>query len=100
MNLFKETITNFLHSFNNFPIGMSGKKITACFVVIFCFCAPIVTWTYWAYKHNDWSLLSGVLAVSASLIAGLFGINVLDKLKNPTETKDPNIQPPATPPTP
>jgi len=82
LQFIKERIKDWLNSYNNANIGFSGKKLSAFVIVIFCFCSPVITWTYWAYKHNDWSLLTGVLVVVSSIIATLFGINVYDKLKN------------------
>lgn len=86
----KELFNNIVGSFNNGPDGASGKKLTALFSTIFCFVAPIVTWTIWAFTHNDWSLLTGILAIVTSFICLLFGINVYEKTKSTNDNKDSN----------
>lgn len=82
MNLFKYI----KGSLDNSNTGASGKKLTALFATVFCFVTPIVSWTYWAYTHNDWNLLTGVLVIVVSFISALFGINVIDKFKNKDNT--------------
>ena len=77
-----ELWNSLLGSFNNAPDGASGKKLTALVSTIFCFVTPVLTWTYWAFKHNDFSLLTTVLTIGSSFILLLFGINSYDKLKN------------------
>ena len=73
---------SFLGSLNNGNDGASGKKMTALFATVFCFCTPILTWTYWAYKHNDWNLLTGILVIVSSLITAMFVTNEVGKKMN------------------
>ena len=84
----KDILTNILNSFNNLSIGYSGKKLTAFLITIVCLCTPTITWCVWAYNHNDWSMLIGILSIFSGLIGGLFAINVADKFKNPTDKGD------------
>ena len=74
MNLF-----NYIKSsLDNNSAGASGKKLTALAVTI-----------AYIYSHRfvDHNNIVMVLGVDAGLICGLFGINVVDKMKNnnPTE---------------
>lgn len=87
-NIILTTLKDFFHSFNNFPIGMSGKKLTVAAITVTSFCLPIVLWAIWAYKHNDWQLLTGILVIVSSLITALFSANIVDKFKNPTSIED------------
>ena len=82
-----DKITNFFNSFNNSNLGYSGKKLTILVAMLLCFTFPIVTWCYWANKHNDWSLLTGILTIVAGLITALFGVNLYDKFKNGNSDK-------------
>jgi F0F1-type ATP synthase membrane subunit a len=86
-------ISNIVRSLSNDKTGFSGKKLTALVATVFCFVIPIDTWTYWAYKHNDFSLLTALVVSIGTFILALFGINVVDKYKNKetandTETKE------------
>lgn len=87
-----EIFKGLLGSFNNSPDGASGKKLTAFFSTLICFITPIVLWTYWAFTHNDWSLLTTILAIVSSFITLLFGINELGKTKD-KNTNDNNQNP-------
>ncbi|MBC7523506.1 MAG: hypothetical protein H7239_03605 [Flavobacterium sp.] len=78
----KQFFKNIIGSFNNSPDGSSGKKLTALFSMIFCFVVPIVTWTVWAYQHNDFSLLTAVLVIASSLITAMFVTNEVGKKIN------------------
>lgn len=84
----KKLFMDWYNSFNNAATGWSRKKITAFQCTITGFCIPVVLWAIWAYKHSDWALLTPVLGISTAFISVLFGINVVDKVKNPTETTD------------
>lgn len=86
----KELFNNIVGSFNNSPDGASGKKLSALFAMIFCFVSPIVTWTYWAFKHNDFSYLTTILTIVSSFICLLFGINVYANMKNNDTTQNNN----------
>lgn len=65
---------NFIKSsLDNDTVGASAKKLTAL----------AVTLAYlYAHRFVDATNLVMVLTVDAGLICGLFGINVVDKLKN------------------
>ncbi len=81
----KEVLKKIVGSWDNSPDGASGKKITAMVSTVFCFVFPIVTWTIWAYFHNDWSLLTGILVVVSSLITAMFVTNEVGKKMNGKE---------------
>ena len=85
----KELFNNIVGSLNNSPDGASGKKLTALFAMVFCFVTPILTWTYWAYKHNDWNLLTGVLVIVSSLITAMFVTNEVGKKINNATNLEP-----------
>lgn len=74
MNLF-----NYIKSsLDNNSAGASGKKLTSL----------VITIAYlYSHRYVDHENLVMVLTVDAGLICGLFGINVVDKMKNnnPTE---------------
>ena len=72
----------FLGSFNNEPVGWSGKKLTA-FAITICCVAAHIKWM----ALKDFTQLTTVLTIDYAFIATLFGINVVDKMKNPSETK-------------
>ncbi len=78
MNLWNKIIG----SLDNSETGASGKKITALVTTVFCVVFPTVMWTLWAYKHNDWSLLTGLIVIFTGFITSLFVVNTIDKLKN------------------
>jgi Na+(H+)/acetate symporter ActP len=75
-------LTLWVDGFTNSSVGMSGKKLTACAVTLTAICFPVVLWSIWAYKHNDWSLLIGVLTIIVAFVSGLFAINTWDKKAN------------------
>lgn len=60
-------------SLDNSSDGASGKKITAFIITI--------TYVY-SHRYVTTDILTGVLVVDAGLISALFGLNVIDKLKN------------------
>ena len=66
-------MNNFINSLKNNADGFSGKKLTALAVT----CAYL-----YAHRFVDATNVVMVLTVDAGLICGLFGINVVDKLKN------------------
>ena len=83
-----DKITNLFNSFSNSNIGYSGKKLSAFDLVIFCITIPMLVYTYWAYKKNDWSLLPSLLTIISGLVATLWGVNVWDKNKNGSPNAD------------
>jgi hypothetical protein len=83
-------------SADNKPGGASSKKLSAFWTLVVLVTVPVLTWTLWAYKHNDWSLLISVLTILSLSIATYLGINSNEKIKgkaNSTEkeNKDENI---------
>ena len=64
-----------LASFDNVNAGASGKKLTA-FAVTAAYC--------YSHRYCDATNIGTVLTIDAGFISVLFGINVVDKLKNPT----------------
>jgi len=66
----------FVKSGDNSKSGASGKKLSAALIVM--------TYCY-SHRFCDTSNIATVLGVDAVLIMGLFGINVIDKKKNPIE---------------
>ena len=74
----KEKLFQFLEyllsSLDNVNKGASGKKLTALAITMaYCY----------SHRFVDPNNLAIILGVDGSLILGLFGINVLDKSKNP-----------------
>lgn len=79
-------------SADNKPGGASSKKLSAFWTLVILVSPPVLTWTVWAYKHDDWSLLISVLGVLILSIATYLGINSNEKIKgkadnSETETK-------------
>ena len=66
-------------SFSNDNDGFSAKKLTA-FILTATFC--------YSHKFVNEVNLIGVLTVDAGLITLLFGVNVIDKYKNPETDKN------------
>jgi len=75
----KQIVTDLYNSFSNGSDGFSAKKLTA-FILTMTYC--------YAHRFVDETNLIGVLGVDAGLIAVLFGVNVIDKMKNPTENNN------------
>lgn len=75
----RRLIQNLLDSFSNNKEGWSGKKLTA-FAITMAYC--------YSHRYCDAGNLAIVLGVDAGFIAVLFGINVVDKNKNPMEEKE------------
>lgn len=68
-------------SADNKPGGASSKKLSAAWTLIVLISPPILTWTVWAYKNNDWSLLPIVLPILLGSVITYFGINSNEKIK-------------------
>ena len=83
---FVDLIKGWLGSLSNDTSGFSAKKMTALFATITGICSPMITYTYWAYIHNDWSLFPVLLGIITAFVAGLFAANIVDKMKNPTDS--------------
>jgi hypothetical protein len=69
-------VTKIYDSFGNDSAGFSAKKLTA-FAIVAVYC--------YSHRFVDSNNLMGVLGVDAGLITLLFGVNVIDKYKNPVE---------------
>jgi len=72
-------VTDLYNSFSNGSDGFSAKKLTA-FILTATYC--------YVHRFVDQTNLIGVLTVDAGLITLLFGVNVIDKYKNPTDTEN------------
>lgn len=75
-----ELKTGLLGSFTNAAGGFSSKKLTALAITI-CVIVAHVKW----FNEKDFTQLTTVLTIDYSFIALLFGINVVDKFKNPNK---------------
>lgn len=89
----KENFIDWLKgSADNKPGGASSKKLSAAWTLVVLITVPVLTWTYWAYRHNDWSLLISVISILVLSVMTYFGINSNEKLKGkantPTEIKE------------
>jgi len=84
MNKIKEIINGVIGSFSNDTTGYSGKKLTALAITT-CVIAAHVKWL----SIGNLTQLEAVLTIDYGFIAVLFGINVVDKVKNPMEQHSP-----------
>ena len=78
--LLSELKQGLLGSLSNDTTGFSAKKLTG-FVVTICIVVAHIKWL----AMKDFSQLTTVLTIDYTFIATLFGINVVDKMKNPTD---------------
>ena len=69
-----------LGSFSNDAKGFSGKKMV---IFVICICVVLAHVKWLALK--DFTQLTTVLTIDYTFICTLFGINVVDKVKNPTK---------------
>jgi membrane protein YdbS with pleckstrin-like domain len=87
-----QLVKKILGSLDNGENGASGKKMTALVVTMTCIVFPMVTYTVWAYTHNDWSLLTGLIVALIGFVTGLFITNeVGKKYKNSKANESENI---------
>lgn len=80
INYIKKVVEWLKGSADNDPGGASSKKLTGffCFVLVgIC----VVSWCVWAYVHNNWDLLLGVLGLIGGFGLGALGINSNEKIK-------------------
>ena len=68
-------------SFDNAPGGASSKKLSNFWVLVVVMTPPTITWTIWAYHHDDWSLLLSVLVTLSATALAYAGINSNEKIK-------------------
>jgi hypothetical protein len=78
--LLLEFKTGLLGSFTNAPGGFSSKKLTALAITI-CIVIAHIRW----FNEKDFTQLTTVLTIDYGFILALFGINVVDKFKNPNK---------------
>lgn len=76
----KDILNKLISSLDNTNTGFSGKKLTA-FTIVACVLVAHIKWI----SLDDFEHLEMVLTIDYAFIATLFGINVVDKKKNPTE---------------
>lgn len=76
----------FAGSADNKPGGASSKKLSLFWCLVFLATPTIFVWLYWAYKHNDWSLLIPVLGLIFADALALAGINSNEKIKGKADT--------------
>ena len=76
----KDILNKLISSLDNTNTGFSGKKLTA-FSIVACVLVAHIKWI----SLDDFKHLEMVLTIDYAFIATLFGINVVDKKKNPTE---------------
>lgn len=77
-------------SADNKPGGASSKKLSAFWTLVILVSPPVLAWTIWAYKHDDWSLLTSVLGILLLSIATYLGINSNEKLKGKADITEKN----------
>lgn len=77
----KDFITWLKGSADNSPGGGSSKKLSAWWTLVILVTIPVLMWTFWAYKHNDWSMLIPVLSLLLVSITAYLGINSNEKIK-------------------
>jgi hypothetical protein len=68
--------------------GASSKKLTD----FFCFALVgicVIGWAIWAYIHNNWDLLLGVLGIIGGYGLGALGINSNEKIKLKNKDEQP-----------
>lgn len=79
--LFFELKLGLLGSLSNDTAGFSAKKLTG-FAITVCVIIAHIKW----FNMKDFTQLTTVLTIDYTFIATLFGINVVDKMKNPTDS--------------
>lgn len=77
-------------SADNMPNGASSKKLSAFWALVILVTIPLITWTVWAYKNNNWEHLQYVLTSALVFCATALGINSNEKLKGKANITDEN----------
>ena len=81
----KQFITKLLKWFagsaDNMPNGASSKKLSAFWALVILATIPLITWTVWAYKNDNWGHLEYVLTSALVFCATALGINSNEKIK-------------------
>lgn len=75
-------------SADNSPGGASSKKLSAFWALVIVSSPPVFMWAFWAYKHNDWSMLTSVLTIMLTFAATCLGINAAEKIKGKANMED------------
>jgi hypothetical protein len=96
-NLFLKVVSWLAGSADNMPGGASSKKLSAFWALVVLSTIVTLTWTIWAYKHNNWSHLEYVLTALLAFSAAGLSINMVEKLKGKANAseKEPPTNPPA-----
>lgn len=76
-------------SADNSPGGASSKKLSAFWALVIVSSPPVFMWMVWAFKNNDWSMLTSVLTVMLAFAATCLGINAAEKIKGKASTEEP-----------
>ena len=76
-------------SVDNSPGGASSKKLSAFWALVIVSSPPVFTWMFWAYKHNDFSMLPSILTIMLAFAATCLGINAVEKVKGKADTSEP-----------
>jgi undecaprenyl pyrophosphate phosphatase UppP len=90
----KQFITKLLKWFagsaDNMPNGASSKKLSAFWALVILATIPLITWTVWAYKNDNWGHLEYVLTSALVFCATALGINSNEKIKGKANITDEN----------
>ena len=76
-------------SADNRPGGASSKKLSAFWTLVILVTIPVLAWTVWAYKHDDWGLLTPILSMLLISIVTYLGINSNEKIKGKADNTEP-----------
>lgn len=83
IKILSEIKSGLFGSLSNDTKGFSAKKLTG-FAITLCVIIAHVKW----FNEKDFTQLTTVLTIDYTFIATLFGINVVDKMKNTTEKNE------------
>lgn len=90
----KQFITKLLKWFagsaDNMPNGASSKKLSAFWALVILATIPLITWTVWAYRNDNWGHLEYVLTSALVFCATALGINSNEKIKGKANITDEN----------
>jgi hypothetical protein len=85
-----KAFTWFAGSADNMPNGASSKKLSAFWALVILATIPLITWTVWAYKNDNWGHLEYVLTSALVFCATALGINSNEKIKGKANITDEN----------
>jgi len=86
--MFKNFMKWLQGSADNKPGGASSKKLSAFWTLVILISPVVWTWTYWAYKNNDWSMLVPVLTILFASVGSFLAINMYEKIKGKASTPE------------